>query len=167
MQWISGIAQHCDSLHFEHRLLENLHPFTGEFGAVERNTGHVAARMRKACDKAAAQGIGGGCQDNGNGGSLPFRRESRWRPDDDDGVGSKSRKFCRKFVVTLSLAEHEPVLDCKVLAFDVAKVAKPAEQCLLKVRVGGGGEITQTRRLRSLLRSRRERPRSRRAAERG
>jgi hypothetical protein len=43
-----------------------------------------------------------------------------------------------------------PVFDCKVLTFDVAKVAKPAEQCLLKVRVGGGGEITET--LRSLLR---------------
>src|SRR5262249_25355057 len=151
----------CNSLDSDHRLLENLHPFAGEFGAVERNTGHVAPRTRKASDKAAAQGIGGGCHDNGNGGSLPFRRERRWRADDDDGVGRKSRKFCRKFVVALSLAEHEPVLDCKVLAFDVAKVAKPAEQCLLKVRVGGGGEITQTRRLRSLLRPRNNWPRRR------
>jgi hypothetical protein len=53
----------------------------------------------------------------------------------------------------------------EVLAFDVAKVAKPTEQCLLKVRIGGGGEITQTRRLRSLLRMCRERPRGCRAAE--
>src|SRR5262245_40465384 len=44
------------------------------------------------------------------------------------------------------------------MTFDVAKVAKPTEQCLLKVRVGGGGEITQTRRPRSLLRARRKRP---------
>jgi hypothetical protein len=34
------------------------------------------------------------------------------------------------------LAEHEPVFDGKVLTFDVAKVAKPAEQNLLKVKVG-------------------------------
>src|SRR5262249_46848834 len=159
------IAEYCDSLDSDHCLLENLHPFAGEFGAVERNTGHVAPRTRKACYKAAAQGIGGGCHDNGNGGSLPFRRERRWRADDDDGVGSKSHKLCRKLVVGLSLTEHEPVLDCEVLTFDVAKAAKPVEQCLLKVRVGRGGEITQTCRLRSRLRARREWPSGRRAAE--
>jgi hypothetical protein len=62
------------------------------------------------------------------------------------------------------LAEHEPVFDCKVLIFDVAKVTKPAEQCLLKVRVGGGREIAETRIL-GLLRAPHERPRRRRAAE--
>src|SRR5262245_37663251 len=166
MQWIFGIAEHCDSLDSDYSLLENLHPFAGDFGAIERNTGHVAPRTRKACDKTAAQRIGGGRHDNGNGGSLPFGCERRWCAHDDDGVGSEARKLCRKLVVGLRLTEHEPVFDCKVMTFDVAKVAKPAEQCLLKVRVGGGGEITQTRRPRSLLRPRRERPRRRAADER-
>ena len=34
-------------------------------------------------------------------------------------------------------SEYEPVLDCKVLTFDVAKIAKPIKQCLLQVGVGG------------------------------
>jgi hypothetical protein len=37
------------------------------------------------------------------------------------------RKLCRKLVVALRLTEHEPVFDCKILTFDVAKVAKAAE----------------------------------------
>ena len=119
--------------------------------------------QRKTCDKAGAQRIGGGCHDDGNGGSLPFRRERRWCADDDDGVGSKARKLCRKLVVGLGLTEHEPVFDCKVLTFDVAKVAKPAEQCPLKVGVGGRGEKTQARRPQSLLCVRNGRP-SRRCA---
>jgi len=36
-------------------------------------------------------------------------------------------------------SEYEPVLDCKVLTFDVAKIAKPIKQCLLQVGVGGRG----------------------------
>jgi hypothetical protein len=47
--------------------------------------------------------------------------------DDDDGVGSGARKLCRKLVVALRLTEHEPVFNCKILTFDVAKVAKAAE----------------------------------------
>src|SRR5262245_34586135 len=161
MQWISGIAEHCDLLDSDHSLLENFHPFAGEFRAIERNAGHVAPGMRKACNKTAAQRIGGGCHDNGNGASLSFCRERRWCAHDDDGVGSEARKLCRKLVVGLGLTEHEPVFECKVLTFDIAKVAKPAEQCLLKVRVGGGGEIAQTRGPRSLLRTRPKRPRRR------
>src|SRR3984893_11119536 len=163
MQWVFGIAEHCDSLDSDYRLLENLHPFAGDFGAVERNTGHVAPGTRKACDKTGAQRIAGGCHDNGNDGSLPFRRERRWCADDDNGVRSEACKLCRKLVGALRLTEHEPVFDCKVLAFDVAKVAKPAEECLLKLRVGGWREITQSCRPRN-LRSRGQRPR-RRAAE--
>src|ERR1700722_2830723 len=112
MQWIFSIAEHCYSLDSDHRLLENLHPFAGNFGAVERNTGHVATRTRKACDKAATQRIGG---------------ERRRCADDYDGVGSKARKLCRKLVVALRLTEHDSVFDCKVITFDVAKVAKHAE----------------------------------------
>src|SRR5262252_8690077 len=163
MQWIFGIAEHCDSLDSDHSLLENFHTFAGDFGTVERNTGDVTPRTRKACDKATAQRIGGGCQDNGNGGGLPFCRERRGCADDDYGVGSEARKLCRKLVVALRLTEHEPVFDCKILTFDIAKVAKPAEQCPLKVRIGSGGEIAQTRCPRSLLRTRRERPRCRAA----
>jgi hypothetical protein len=29
------------------KLLENLHPFAGDFGAIERNTGHVAPGMSR------------------------------------------------------------------------------------------------------------------------
>src|SRR5262245_54991383 len=166
MQWISGIAEHCDLLDSDHSLLENFHPFAGEFGAIERNAGHVAPRMRKACNKTAAQRIGSGCHDNGNGASLSCRRERRWCAD-DDGVETEARKLSSKLVVGFRLTEHEPVFDCKILTFDVAKVAKPAEQCLLKVRIGSGGEITQTSRPRSLLRTRRERPRCCRAADKG
>jgi hypothetical protein len=86
-----------------------------------------------------------------NGGSLPLRRERRWCADYYDRIEGEARKFRRKLVISLRLTEHEPVFDCKILTFDVAKVAKPAEQCLLKVVVGGRGEITQTRRLQSLL----------------
>jgi hypothetical protein len=34
MQWIFGIAEHCDSLDSDHGLLENLHPFAGNFGPM-------------------------------------------------------------------------------------------------------------------------------------
>jgi hypothetical protein len=70
------------------------------------------------------------------------------------------RKLCRKLIVCLRLTKREPVLDCKVLTFDVAKVAKRGEQCLLKIRIGGRREIAETRVLR-LLRARHHRPRRR------
>src|SRR5262249_15442369 len=35
LQWMFGIAEPCDSLDSDHRLLENLHPFAGDFGAVK------------------------------------------------------------------------------------------------------------------------------------
>src|SRR5262249_49026340 len=162
---VLGLTEACESLDSDHGLLETLHPFAGDFGAVERNTGHVAPRTRKACDKAGAQRIRGGCQDNGNAGRLPFRRERRWCADDDDSVGSEARKLCRKLGVGLRLTEHEPVFGFKGLIFDVAKGAKSSEQCLLKVKVGGRGEITQTRRPRNLLRGCRDWPRDSRAAE--
>src|SRR5262249_37190217 len=154
---IFGIAEHCDSLNSDHSLLENLHAFAGDFGTIERNTSHVAPRTRKASDKTAAQRIGGGSHYNGNGGGLPFCCERRGGADDEDGVGSGGRKLCRKLVVGLGLTEHELVFDCKILTFDVAKVAKATEQCLLKVRVSGWREIAETRILR-LLRARRKRP---------
>jgi hypothetical protein len=47
-------------------------------------------------------------------------------------------------IAGLRLTEHEPVFDYKVLTFDVAKIAKPAEQDLLKVGVRGRCEIAET-----------------------
>jgi len=56
----------------------------------------------------------------------------------------RASKLCRLLIAGLRLTEHEPVFDYKVLTFDVAKIAKPAEQDLLKVGVRGRCEIAET-----------------------
>jgi hypothetical protein len=56
------------------------------------------------------------------------------------------------------LTEHEPVFDCKVLAFDVAELAERAEQYLEQVGIESGREIAQSRRPWTLLPARRKRP---------
>ena len=56
-------------------------------------------------------------------------RARRGCADDDYGVGSEARKLCRKLLVGLRLTEHEPGFDCKILTFDIAKVAKPSGAC--------------------------------------
>jgi len=76
---------------------------------------------------------------------LPFRSERWWCANDDDRIGSDTHEVRRKLVVRPGLTKHEPILDRKVLTFDVAEVTKPAKECLLQVGVGGRGEIAYAR----------------------
>src|SRR5262249_14595742 len=140
----------------------NFHPLVGEFSAIHRDPGHVAARMSEAPCKSQCYWVGNRCQDDGNGRGLPFQRERCWGTSEDDGNGIEAYQLLRKLVVRLGLTERESVFDREVLTLDVTKIPEPSSQCLNEVGEAGRREIAKTHH--ALLRPRRERPR-RRAAE--
>src|SRR5262249_55330420 len=144
--------------------LKNFHPLVGEFSAIHRDPGHVAAGMSEAPCKSQCYWVGNRCQDDGNGRGLPFQRERCWGTSEDDGNGIEAYQLLRKLVVRLGLTERESVFDREVLTLDVTKIPEPSSQCLNEVGETGRREIAKTHH--ALLRPPRERPRSRAAEQR-
>src|SRR5262249_23930318 len=144
--------------------LKNFHPLVGEFSAIHRDPGHVAAGMSDAPCKSQCYWVGNQCQDDGNGRGLPFQCERCWGTSEDDGNGIEAYQLLRKLVVRLGLTERESVFDREVLTLDVTKIPEPSSQCLNEVGETGRREIAKTHH--ALLRPRPERPRGRAAEQR-
>jgi hypothetical protein len=54
---MGGIKHSCQAAETRDKLTQEFEPLSGIFGGLERQSRDVAARVRKACDKAAADRI--------------------------------------------------------------------------------------------------------------
>src|SRR5215471_3544529 len=86
---IVSVPQHRDPSHLRHRLLDQLETFGGESRSVVRNAGDVAARVRKAVDKARRDRIAGSKEDHRRH-IRDLTGERGWKAAGDDHIRSIS-----------------------------------------------------------------------------
>src|SRR5262245_48415405 len=165
-----GIAQHRYSSDARRDLLEKLEPLSTDGIFVDGKAGGVSARPRLAVDVAARNRVTDTREDDRDGaGHLQQWRDGGAGRGQYD-IGCERDQFGRVFAHGVGLAVAPPVFDPDVLPDDPARVLetlRERSQASLAFRVvrGKRREHADAPHTLALLPSRRDRPRSRRAAE--
>src|SRR5262249_38074451 len=153
-------------------LLEQFKPFPAQIVLELHESGGIAARPRQAIDKAGADRIGDIHEhDWHRARRLQQRRHSR-RATGQDYVRRECGQFCGVLANVVGVAHAPAMIDPQVAAVGPTRLLQRLQErrviCLSVgiVRSAAAGEPADPPHLLALLRSRRERPRSRAAEQR-
>src|SRR5262249_23807889 len=165
-----GIANDCYSRHTWRNLLEHLQPFRADAVFIRGKTGDVATRPRQTIDEARADRIGGDHEHDRHVGcrapQWPHRRAARG----EDHVRRKRDEFRGIFASVVLVACGPAIVDLNVVPDSPAQLLQPLQKCRvaslhLGIIGGVGHERAYAPHALGLLRTHRERPRCRSAAE--
>jgi hypothetical protein len=155
--------------HVRRDLLEQFQPFSAYAVFIQHEASGVAARPRQAVDETGADWIGDERERHGAINLLDCRHALGARGEDD--VGSQRDQFHCVFASRIGIACEPTIVNAHVAADGPAEFGEPlrkrpdAGRCL-RIVCGHTHEHADAPHPLGLLRPRRERPRSRRAAER-
>ena len=159
---ISGIANDRRSRHGRRDLLEKLQPFSGDAIFELSKTGGVAARLGQAADQARSDRVGGVDEHHGDGLGDLQQRCCGLAASGEDNVRGESHQFGR--VSARSLTYPSPTIFDADVAPDVPagllRALQERSVADLRKRSSAASDA-----ITPMLRPRRNRPRSRRAAE--
>ena len=165
----AGIPKHRHSRHAWCDLLEQFQPFRAHAEFKDRKSGGVAARPRQARDQAAGYGVAGTREHDRYGSAGPLQRVRDHTASSQDDVRRELHQFRGILSIELAIAQAPANIDPHVAAHRPACFLQPLkERCEthLPSRVVRGKihKHADAPHGLALLRTRRKRPRSRRAA---
>jgi hypothetical protein len=164
---IARVHQQHDHAGAGDQLMQQLKPLRGQSAAEKAHTGRVPSRTVQSGNKSRLDRIDGGAEDNRNGRGRGLRRKGRRRAgcrNDRHPTPHQSLRQRRRAIV---LAVRPLIFDDDVSALDIADVIEALAKRIRKGRIARACPARQPPdHRRGRLRARRERPRSRRAAER-
>src|SRR5262249_20631258 len=145
-------------------LLEQLEAFLVELDVECDEACDVCVRAGKIGDKAGIDDVPNASEHDWNRCSCAFGREGGGCSPGHDQIHGQRDQFCGKVGVAFLTALRETIFDDQVLTLDVAEFSQPAPKALDRpqLQIGHQPDALHPHRL---LRARRERPRSCRAAE--
>src|SRR4029453_16669878 len=179
LQEIIGICRRCrveqegDPVDARRNLLEQLHPPAGHRRLYKSETGDVAARPREARDEAAADRIGNGRENDGDGVRLLQQRGRGGGGVRKKNLGLQGDELLRESLPRLRVGGCRPAsVDPGVAALRPPELLESLPECrdhslCLRVVLGKAHQHTNAPHPVRLLRARSERPRHHRAAEKG
>ena len=109
-------------------LLQQLQPFAGDFCLADAEPGGVAAGMREAGDKSAADRIVDQSENDRDGSGL---REQGCQPrpaDADDHIRFKSDQLLGAGPNAFAPTARETMLDCNITAVGPTQIPQPLDQ---------------------------------------
>jgi hypothetical protein len=144
--------------------VQNFQPLRPEFNVEKADTSDITARPVKAVYEASFDGVLTSCEDD------RYRRRRRlgrsYRTTRVDHRRLSMHKLGRHYRQPVVLIFSPPILDCNVLALNEASLLKAPPKCDHERRERSVRSAVKYSNQRAwLLRARRERPRSRRAAQ--
>src|SRR4029453_8519156 len=167
-----GIAKHRHTRHFRRDLLEQLQPFDADSKLKRGKSGDIAAGPRQACDKAAADRIDDiheydrqitrAIEQRSNGRKAAGKDDVRCEPYQFRGVATNA----------IGIASRPASVNPKVAANGPSQCLQSLQERSVadrRLRIVRSKRVKEpdTPRPLGLLRARRQRPRGRRAAEKG
>src|SRR5262245_21706138 len=143
-------------------LLENLQPLGTDVRANDGVAGDISSRSGEAWHEPGAYGIADRDHDDGDRGGGLVSREACGRAEGRNDVHRATNERRRGLGESLRHSIAIRIVEGDVLAFEVTEIAQPVTEGVPVERVVDNADA---RDLPRLLRARRERPRSRRAAD--
>src|SRR5215472_7675289 len=167
MRRIGRLLEDCNPSGLRHDLLEQFEPLHGQFRGHDGEPGYVAARARQTCDQAAFQRVGRCSHDDRNALRCALRGADRSGAANYDDIDLRPQQIADQRGYRFDIITIMAKLVGDVAPFDITEVAHPAHEFPAEWIVvrDSRPDVPDTWRLARLLRARRERPRSSRAAE--
>src|SRR5262245_56784900 len=144
-------------------LLENLQPLGTDVRTKDGVAGNISSRSGEAWHEPSAYGIADRDHDDGNRGGGLLGREACGRAEGCNNVHRAANERRRGLGESLRRSVAIRIVEGDVLAFEVTEIAQPVTEGVPVQRVVDNADAWDLPRL---LRTHRERPRRRRAAER-
>src|SRR5262245_58223555 len=163
--WVGGIIWIPKKGHAReggNNLLEELQPFSSDLRAKDGVPSDIASGPGEARYQPGPHWIANSHHDDGDRRCRLLGREGRRRTERRDEVDGAMDQLDRDPRQPIGQPTGVAIVECDVLAFQIAKIAQAVPEGVPNGRVVDDAD---TRDLRRLLRAGRERPRSRRAAE--
>src|SRR6266404_3153051 len=167
MRRIGRLLEDCNPSGFGYDLLQYFQPLHRHFRGQEGEPRRVAAWARQTCDQAAFQRVGRRSHDDRDALRCALRGADRSGAADYDDIDLRPQQIADQRGYRFDIITIMAKLVGDVAPFDITEVAHPAHEFLAEWIVARGSrpDVSDTRRLARLLRTRRERPRDCRAAE--
>src|SRR5262245_3039769 len=169
MRRIGRLLEDCNPSGFRRDLLQYFQPLDRQFRGHEGEPRRVAARTRQTCDQAAFQRVSCCSHYDRDALRCALRGADRSGAADYDDINLRPQQIANQRGYRFDIITIMAKLVGDVAPFDITEVAHPVHEFLAEwiVERGSRPDVPDTRRLARLLRASRERPRSRRTAERG
>jgi hypothetical protein len=162
LQYAIGIIEVChnrQAMEIGDSLAKKFYSFAGEIGGLQRQSGDVAAWMRKISYETAADRIVGHRKDNGNDGRRPLQRRNA-RSIRNNNIDFPLRELGRQSSDAFGVALRPAIFNGDVAAFNPAQLTKASRKgcrpCAPHRHVGA--QDYDRRHFPRLLRARRKRP---------
>lgn len=107
-----------------HRFFKNLKTLLVQFGRIERHAGQIATRGTKAGHQAAPDRIARRSENDRDCPRCTLGLDCRGYADNYNHIRREFDDLGRDGIERLTLFVRKAVLDCYILAFDVAQIAK-------------------------------------------
>jgi hypothetical protein len=169
LQFIGRVEQDRNRGGRRHQVVHQLQALCDQFNVEDRDAGDVAVRPVHAGDETNLDRVGTDQKNDWDGlGRCLGGKRSRRAASYGDNVHPAAHKFGRQCRQSVVMAFRPPVVDGNILTLDVARIGQASMKCgdvVVHDFTCCSAEITDRRHCR--LRVRNQRPRNRRAAEKG
>src|SRR6516165_6203526 len=168
--WYGGVPKDRHARHARRDLFEQFQPFSAYAVFIQHEASGVAARPRQAVDETAADWIGDEREHDRHGAIDPLDCHHALGARGEDDVGSQCDQFHCVFASRIGIACEPTIVNAHVAADSPAEFGEPLRKRpdagrYLRIVCGHAHQRTDPPHSLALLRARRERPRSSRAAE--
>src|SRR5262249_39698211 len=155
-----GIDEQGDTSRLGHHLTQEIQPLCGQFTTEKIDPCQVAARSGKAGDETQADRVFPNNEDDGDCRGRRLSCQPRTSIERRDHGDLSANQFGRKRRQSIDLIVSPAILDCYVLALDIAGILQALAKCAqtLGSPVRRRGVEEPNNRHRRLLRARRDRP---------